>query len=101
VLYATRPIGRIVGYFGVTRILKDTPENLWERCKDGAGLSELAFLQYYKTSKNGYALEVGETRLLSPSIDPRTLFPDWTAPQSFMYISPIIAKKLLEEKKHE
>ena len=97
VMYATRPIGRIVGYFGVSRILKDSPEHLWKTCKDGAWLSELAFLQYYKTSKYSYALEVGVAHSLNPSIDPRTLFPDWSPPQSFMYISELVAQQILHQ----
>lgn len=40
VIYATMPVGKIVGQFSIDEILKNDPESLWVKTKKYAGISK-------------------------------------------------------------
>ncbi|MEX2221157.1 MAG: ASCH domain-containing protein [Candidatus Rokuibacteriota bacterium] len=85
VIYATGPVKQILGFFEVSRLREDTPENLWNRYKRRGGIARNAFSAYYKQSRTGVAIEVGRVFRLPNPLDLSEVNP--TAPQSFVYIS--------------
>jgi type I restriction enzyme, S subunit len=86
-MYATRPVGRIVGSFRVGRIIEDHPQRLWEQLKDVSGLSEDEFFAYFGQCNKGYAIKIESLDCMANPIDPRDLDAAFVAPQSFCYLA--------------
>ncbi|WP_277086611.1 ASCH domain-containing protein [Porphyromonas catoniae] len=86
VVYASSPVCRIVGEIEVGNLLTDTPEVLWERTKDKAGISEDFFLKYFAERPHAHAIEI---KAFHPYRKPKRLadkYPNTTPPQSFCYL---------------
>jgi type I restriction enzyme S subunit len=84
-IYSSSPVQKIVGGFEIGRILEDTPENLWNNCKEYAGIGKDEFFNYFKDKKNGYAIEIKKLKIFPEKIDPYEMIPDFHPPQSFCY----------------
>jgi len=87
VLYATSPIKKIPGYFEVSYIDQDSPEELWARYNDVGGLIYEEFKDYYSSSARGVAIGVGKVYALRNPISLSNLAKSLTAPQSFVYLT--------------
>ncbi len=85
-IYSTSPIKKIVGAFMINNIIEDHPCALWNRLKDGAGISEDEFFDYFKNKEVGFALEIADVVTFENPIDPKSIIPDFVPPQSFCYI---------------
>jgi predicted transcriptional regulator len=85
VMYATQPVSRLVGEFGIERILRDNPEDLWNRTSDAAGLSWTQFNSYFQNRSTGVAIEISQADRFSPPVDPWETIEDFHPPQSFCY----------------
>jgi len=88
-IYSSSPVKKIVARFIVRVILEDRPEILWEKCKDVSGIDKVEFFKYFRDKNKGLALEISELKFFKKPIDPKTLFPDFNAPQSFCYVDDI------------
>jgi len=88
-IYSSSPVKKIVARFIVRVILEDHPEILWEKCKDVSGIDKGEFFKYFREKNTGLALEISELKFFKKPIDPKTLFPDFNAPQSFCYVDDI------------
>ncbi|MGU3359662.1 ASCH domain-containing protein [Methylobacterium sp. M6A4_1b] len=85
VIYMTAPVQRIVGEFQIDCILLDSPDKIWNKTKEFAGISREYYDKYFEGRKIAYALSIGSvTEYLNP-IDPKLIMPSFTPPQSFMY----------------
>lgn len=86
VVYATAPIKMIVALVEIDSILKDTPENVWEKTKKHAGVSKDFFMHYFSNYQDSYAIKFKAVHeLLSPK--PLTDLKDnICAPQSYTYL---------------
>ncbi len=87
VVYASKPIGMIIGEFEIVDILSATPEALWEETRHGAGISREFFFEYFNERPVAYALKVGTVRRFEAPIEPRRAINDFTPPQSYMYVN--------------
>lgn len=85
-LYATMPVGRVIGVLEVEGYDVGSPSALWERHKAHAGISRAAFRDYYRGTKTAVALLVRDPKRLPRAISLRELDPDLRPPQSFLYI---------------
>ncbi|GAB6091842.1 ASCH domain-containing protein [Furfurilactobacillus curtus] len=87
VVYATRPLGKVVGEFTVKNVLADKPEMIWDATKDGAGVSKTFFDEYYENHKVAVAIEIGDffsyKKPMSLTDFDESLS---VAPQSFCYL---------------
>ncbi len=86
IIYATLPVGKIVGEFSVEGILEGTPKDLWELTQGVAGISENAFKTYFLNKPIGFAIKVGNVKVYQPPIDIDNLKPGLRPPQSFAYL---------------
>ena len=84
-LYATYPIMKVVGEGSGISILEDTPDRIWDRTADYAGIDRDFFDEYYSDKELAVAYSLGEIIEYS---EPRKLseYGIRTAPQSFIYI---------------
>lgn len=86
VVYATMPVGRIIGEFKIKEIHKDSPNAIWEKTKQYSGIDEVFFNEYFQGKEYAIAIEVDSPQLYKKPINPKEEFEKFTAPQSFMYM---------------
>lgn len=86
VVYATMPVGKIIGEFGIKQIHKGKPEQIWKKTKKYSGIDELFFNEYYNGKDFAIAIEVDNPILYERPINPKEEFENFVAPQSFKYL---------------
>lgn len=96
-VYASKPIGMIIGEFEILDILSATPDALWEETKNGAGISEEYFFEYFNDRKVAYALKVGMVHQFEAPIEPRCVIDGFTPPQSYMYVNDHLGRVSRED----
>lgn len=84
-IYETNPKKLIVGEVEVLDIYIDTPKNIWELTKQGSGINELFFYNYFKDRQVSCAYKLGKVKRYKI---PKHLneFNIKQPPQSFVYI---------------
>lgn len=85
-IYSTTPMQRIVGFFEYTGFIKGTPEYIWGETKEYSGIDEEAFVKYYESKNEAYAIIVNQIHVFPEPINPKECFVNFTPPQSYMYI---------------
>jgi len=86
VVYATMPIGKIIGEFNIKQIHKDRPKLIWKKTKRYSGIDETFFYEYYNGKEYAIAIEIDNPVLYEKPIDPKEKFENFVAPQSFKYL---------------
>jgi type I restriction enzyme S subunit len=81
-IYQTLPEQGIVAYFTPGEIIKDTPQNLWERFSEVSGTTEEHLLSYLHDLNEAYAIEITDLKVYDTPFIPE----DIKAPQSYKYI---------------
>lgn len=87
IIYATMPIGRIVGEFSIEKILQDVPSQLWQDTSTQSGISKTFYDLYFEGRDKAYALQIGELIQYKEPINPYKLIEGFVPPQSFKYMS--------------
>lgn len=82
VVYASKPIRKVIGEFEIGEIFYEKPEALWAKTGGHAGITKKRFLQYFNNKTEGYAIEVKEARTYDVPIQLNQLSVSWP-PQSF------------------
>jgi predicted transcriptional regulator len=88
VVYCTSPVGKIVGEFKIGKILKDTPEDIWQQTKRHSGVEKEFYDEYFKNRESAYAIGIIEPLLYEYPINPYNDV-NFVAPQSFMYLNKV------------
>lgn len=86
IIYATMPIGKVVGEFEIDKIINLKPQELWAQTKDHSGISESFFFEYFDKRSQGIAIKIKSFKKYSL---PKCIKKDFnlTPPQSFIYIN--------------
>lgn len=87
VVYSTMPEGRIIGEFKIDGIIETNPDLLWNETKEFSGITYDFFSTYFNKRENAYAIKVGELTKYKKPINPKEKYENFTAPQSFCYIT--------------
>lgn len=84
-IYSTVPVCKIVGEAEVESVLIKTPEELWEKTKDEAGIDKDFYDSYYANREEAVAYKLINIKRYKK---PKTLkeFGVNVAPQSYQYI---------------
>ncbi len=85
-IYSTSPVCKIVASFRMTSILESHPRTLWRKFGKTSGIDARKFSEYFGARKTGYAIEIRSLKTFKPPIEPKKLFENFVAPQSFMYV---------------
>lgn len=85
-MYATKPVGKVVGEFRVSHIHVDKPSAIWKMAKVHAGINKRFFDEYYRDREVAVAIEVESVRKYETPIGLSELGAGITAPQSFRYL---------------
>lgn len=84
-VYATKPLGKVVGEFSIGKVIHDTPENIWTKTYKYSGISKEFFDSYFSKKDFGFAIQIKEINLYDEAKD-ITEFNIKQAPQSFRYV---------------
>ncbi|MBU9815478.1 ASCH domain-containing protein [Rahnella sp. C60] len=87
VIYATMPIGKLVGEFHVESILSGHPDLVWKETKKFAGISKEFFDLYYEGRQKAFAIKIGSVEKFSEPLPITSLGKNVTPPQSYRYLS--------------
>jgi len=82
-LYATSPVGKVVGYFRPGLIVHATTEDIWKMCRSDGMLTKNEFLGYFREAPRKYAIEIRETYAFVHAKE----LPNKNPPMNFRYVS--------------
>jgi len=89
VIYSTMPEGKIVGEFYFDEVLEDTPKKLWDMTRENSGITQEFFMEYFNGCERAFAFKIREYKAYSKPINPKDIFDDFKAPQSYKYLNGI------------
>lgn len=84
-VYASLPVGGVVGEFRIGRILSASPSSVWRQTKTHAGISQRAFLEYFRGIERAHAIEITDYTLYDIPLHLTAAF-GVSPPQSFVYV---------------
>lgn len=87
VVYATMPIGKIIGEFDIDEILEDKPLDIWEQTKEYSGVTAEFYNDYFHGKKKAYAIKIKSLNEYKNPICPYSEDDNFIAPQSFKYLA--------------
>lgn len=85
-VYESTPTQHIVGWFTVKKILKGTPQAIWEKCSKHGGIDQGNFFAYCADKTTIHAMEINEYKEFETPIDPYELCPTFQPPQNYAYL---------------
>lgn len=85
-IYATMPVGRLVGIFEIAGYDVASPTALWDRHKGHSGIARSAYRDYYRGTRTAIGILVRDARLLPRPLKLTELDSALIAPQSFAYV---------------
>lgn len=86
VIYATLPIGKVVGEFEVESVMEDDPNQVWSSTSEFAGISQGLFQEYFQGRKKAYAIKVSNPQRYLQPLELSHVVSNGVAPQSFCYL---------------
>ena len=87
VVYATKPLGKVVGEFEVDEIIEDTLDILWQETKRYSDITKKFFDEYFKDRDSGFAIKIKSFTAYDKPIELSEYDPNLkVAPQSFCYV---------------
>lgn len=84
-IYASRPVCRVIGEFRIAGILNDTPDKLWKKTAHVSGIESTDYFAYFKSRSTAYAYQIEDVKVFE---NPRSLseYGLMRAPQNFVYV---------------
>ena len=89
VLYASSPICAVVGALRIKEVVRTTPQSLWQRYSQSAGVSQDEYWSYYERSTIAEGLIVDQAIAFEKSLSLqkiRAVWPGFMPPQSYRYV---------------
>jgi predicted transcriptional regulator len=87
VIYATKPVGKIVGEIYIEQIIEKSPKELWELTKEFSGIDEHFYESYFADREKAYAIAIKDVFKYKNPICPYSEYDNFVPPQSFRYWS--------------
>jgi len=86
VIYATMPVGKVIGEFDFDEVLSDSPQAIWAETSLYSGITEKFFNSYFDGREKAHAIKVRSVRRYDVPISLKDFIPSGAAPQSFRYL---------------
>lgn len=86
-IYATMPVGALVGWFAVEGQFTTEPRNLWKKFSENGAISRSRFFEYYSSGSLGTGIKVGAAVSFDRPLLLSQLEGISRPPQSFQYLS--------------
>ena len=90
IIYSTRPMKKIVGYFEVGEIIEDSPKVLWKNYKKYSGMKKSDFFSYFNGCNIGYAIKIKNFLEYDKYKELNFIGNNIRPPQSYAYIDDTI-----------
>lgn len=98
VIYSSSPTQRIVAAVDVVGVTEGSPTALWELAREkGGGVTRQLIYDYFSGKKTGFAIELTDVHEFESPVDPKKLFKNFIAPQSFRYIDAKDYHRILQQ----
>ena len=88
IIYSTFPIQRVVAIAEVLAMRENTPWAIWEGTKDGSGVSEKMFYEYFTGRTKAFAFKLGAIQLINPPVILKSVDRTLSPPQSYKVLTP-------------
>lgn len=85
VIYETAPVKRVVGEAKIVGIVEGSPEDVWRLTCLAGGITEEAFMEYYRNKNVAIAYELGKVTVYDKPMSLLDMGLSYV-PQSFAYI---------------
>lgn len=95
-IYATMPVGCLIGWFSVARQDTQSPVQLWGKFRSGAGISKQGFFEYFGDRTVGTGIVVGSSAQFRTPVALTALSAVQRPPQSFQYLTEVQTKEFLQ-----
>lgn len=86
VIYATMPVGKVVGEFDFDEVLSDSPQAIWAETSKYSGITKKFFNSYFDGREKAHAIKVRSVRRYDVPVSLQEFVPSGSAPQSFRYL---------------
>ncbi|RZM05684.1 MAG: hypothetical protein EOO88_54540 [Pedobacter sp.] len=86
IVYATLPVGKVIGEFSIDSIIQGEPEWVWKKTSSHAGITKTFFSEYFDGREKAFAIKVGEANLYETPLSLKDLGIGISAPQSYRYL---------------
>lgn len=96
-VYATQPVGALVGILEITGVERASPDQLWRKYRSVAGIAKGKFFEYFHGVEEGDALVVGRVWALTRLVALGSAGLDSRPPQSFRYVDGDVLGKLAQD----
>lgn len=88
VLYSSAPIQQLVGVAYVDRLEEADLNGLWQLASHyGGGVTREELNEYFVGKKTAFGIMIDRARKAEVAVTPKELFPDFTPPQSYQYLT--------------
>lgn len=90
VIYSTVPVKAVIGISRIKRIIKMSPNNLWDKYSKRLGIDRKRFFEYYENMDHAIGIELEDVFKLPNQIPLhliRKFYPSFHPPQTFRYLS--------------
>jgi predicted transcriptional regulator len=88
VVYATAPVGRVLGWFEPAFIEDGSPDAMWKKHAQVGGITLGEYRKYYQGAKRAVVLGVGKVHRFGSGLELGDLGPaELRPPQSFRYLN--------------
>ena len=87
VVYASKPVGKVVGEIAIADYLTYPVNEMWERTKEQSGLAREEFFGYFHGKENAHAIAIESYRDYEQPIPLDVLLPGKVPPQSYCYLN--------------
>jgi len=86
VIYATMPIGKVIGEFKIDGIIEKEPDELWKQTHEYSGISKDFYNQYFNGRKTATTILVSNPKRYPHPLELKDVSGSDVAPQSFRYL---------------
>lgn len=87
VIYATKPVGKVVGEFKIKSIISNSPDVIWSETSEYGGLNKEKFYKYFQGLDTAFAIQIYKVKKYSSQISLSDLKEkNINPPQSFIYL---------------
>lgn len=85
IVYSSSPEQKVIGEFGIDKVLNGTPSDIWLKTKNYSGITQEFYNEYFENRDNAYAIKVSSAKLYRSKKN-LSDFGIMYAPQSFAYV---------------
>jgi predicted transcriptional regulator len=86
IIYATMPVGQVIGEFSIECIHSAPPTVIWDRTRFHSGITRNFYRRYFSGRKIAHAIEIRDVQRYREPQPLKNFLPSGVAPQSYAYI---------------